>query len=368
MTDFVQMDQIPINSATAAASLSLADATYSDVKRHDTDKLTIGNVILSSLVGIVAITGVTSAFFSMWMEASLVTCVAFAFPLITGPCILVQRKKIQWMPTFKEQSNKLRMSVNQLAIRRMQLSIEVGRMERQVRRMKAIEDRFQYVVEREGKSVQEFRKLVQENAQVLMEIKKTQAAGDLMDLFSVIMTSDRNEDDKVTASEADEFMLRIRAFAGRRDKILDEDMILKAFKQSMKNTANAHSTGSMFNIVQNAMSDNTELQSQPTAQSTQDNNKEQSTTIGQTNFVQLNKVPRVTPTGLVLSESHEEEGNLAHPIKVEDLRQEVDDELFNAVLGTLSDDKTKPSTMEAENIDIVSMILQSFSSGPTNRW
>ncbi len=99
MSDFVSMSDIPINSAAAAASLSMADVKYAGVKLHDTSKVSIGNIVWSSLVGIVAILGVASALFSMWIEASLITCVAFAFPLVTGPCILVQRKRLQWMPS-----------------------------------------------------------------------------------------------------------------------------------------------------------------------------------------------------------------------------------------------------------------------------
>ncbi len=194
------MSDIPINSAAAAASLSMADVKYAGVKLHDTSKVSMGNIVWSSLVGIVAILGVASALFSMWIEASLITCVAFAFPLVTGPCILVQRKRLQWMPSkslgtsqrklctkyflnrsvlsfidhfsaFREESNQLRRLVNALATHRLQLAIEVSRMERQITRMKDVEDRFQQVVRREGKSVQQYRQLIRENAEIQAEIK-----------------------------------------------------------------------------------------------------------------------------------------------------------------------------------------------------
>ncbi len=189
---------------------------------------------------------------------------------------------------------------------------------------------------------------------------------DLLDLFSVIMMTDRNEDNLVTPSEAEEFMLRIRAFAGRRGKILNEDMILEAFKRSMKNPANAHGTASMFNIVQSAMSDEIVDNTSGNAEA---NLSEQPTEtvlkekVGDDEFVNLQKVPRVTPTGLVVSESREEEGNLAHPIKVEDLRNAYTNDALLDTKGSLARDKTKSVIPEEDNVDIVSMILQSVSGG-----
>ena len=75
---------------------------------------------------------------------------------------------------FREESNKLRLFVNELAVQRIQLQMEVGRMGRQIRRMSPIEQRFHQVVQREGKSVAEFRQLVQDNVKIQKEIKVNQ--------------------------------------------------------------------------------------------------------------------------------------------------------------------------------------------------
>lgn len=367
MSDFVRMGDTPITSATAAASMSLADSQFVEIRSQENIALSIGTLLFTSLIGILAIAGVSTALFSMWVEDSMITLVAFAFPLITGPCILVQRQRLQWMPSFQDESNRLRQSVNQLAERRLKLSIEVNRMEREIRRMKDVEDRFHQVVQREGKNVHEFRNLVRENSKTIDEIKKAQAAQDLVDLFSVIMMSDRNEDNIVTESEADQFLLRIRAFAGRRGKILDEQVILDAFKRSM------------FEIVQSALSDEMpeprmSFGGDGTVQSYASTNlleesKSINTQVADNGFITLKKIPRVTPTGLVVSESQDEEGNLAHPIKVEDLMyipmtsntpvvNEAPDSTPNV------DQENPPTKMDEDNGDIVSMLLRSFSGGP----
>ena len=100
MSDFVRMgDDTPIHSLTAAASMSLADAQFAELQRKESVSLSCCTIFFTSLVGILAIAGVAAALFSMWVEDSMITLVAFAFPLITGPCIIVQRQRLQWLPS-----------------------------------------------------------------------------------------------------------------------------------------------------------------------------------------------------------------------------------------------------------------------------
>ena len=94
---------LPIHSASAVASLSLADANIDGVKliayNNNFNKVSIGERIWSWLIGIVAIAAVATSLLAMWMESSLVTYIAFCVPLVTGPMLIVQRKKLQWMPS-----------------------------------------------------------------------------------------------------------------------------------------------------------------------------------------------------------------------------------------------------------------------------
>jgi hypothetical protein len=280
-------------------------------------------------------------------------------------------------------------------------------MERQVRRMLDIEQRFEQVVRREGKSVSEFRQMVQENSKIQTEIKvrvvgltvvirpypiypirstmvpsshlplfcleskKANAAKELLDLFSVIMSTDRNEDNEVSSSEAQEFILRVRAFAGRRGKSVDEDLILDAFKHSMSNPSSSHCTASMFNIVQTALSD--DLKQPPDDEEKQEMNSatddhQPKEEVVEDGFVKLHRIPRVAPTGLVLSDSKDDEGNPVHPITVEDLMTRgamSSDALlpaFNDTHAHLSIADSDGTESMEEGTDIVSMILKSFSS------
>jgi len=88
-----------IHSATAAASLSMADANFDGVKHHDPIKIDAENQTMTVLISIVAIACLASGLFAMWTEASIVAFVAFAFPLLTAPAVVTQRRKLQWLPS-----------------------------------------------------------------------------------------------------------------------------------------------------------------------------------------------------------------------------------------------------------------------------
>ena len=221
-------------------------------------------------------------------------------------------------------------------------------------------------------------------------LQKAQAAQDLVDLFSVIMMSDRNEDNVVTASEADQFMLRIRTFAGKRGKVLNEQVLLDAFRRSMKNVGGkggsgklgggsgsegtqGQSTSAMFDIVQSALSDDMPEHHMTSGSEANVQSQASSSLPPQTadnDFISLKKIPRVTPTGLVVSQSQEEEGNLAHPIKVEDLMyvpitSKTPVVTRTAAVSTSNPDHENPlAALEDDGGDIVSMLLRSFSGGP----
>ena len=106
MTDFIQMTDVSgtaaplaVQSSSAAASLSMADANFDGVKHHDINKVSTGNQVLTSIIGVVAVLGVSSGLAAMWLESSIIVTVAFVFPLVLGPYLVLQRRKLQWLPS-----------------------------------------------------------------------------------------------------------------------------------------------------------------------------------------------------------------------------------------------------------------------------
>ena len=86
-------------SQTAGASLSMGDANFDGVKHHDINKVDeLNQAVTRITAGVCAATIITACIAMLW-EASIVAYVAFSIPLITAPAVVIQRKKIQWLPS-----------------------------------------------------------------------------------------------------------------------------------------------------------------------------------------------------------------------------------------------------------------------------
>lgn len=218
-----------------------------------------------------------------------------------------------------------------------------------------------------------------------------------MDLFSIILKADKNEDNTVGDNEVEEFILRVKVFAGRQGKLLNEDMIRDAFRSSLNTRTNA----SMFNVVQSALSSEepepatqsssyffglwsqTETQVTPSpapastadvemavtpdtaATATNDNNNNNGgSTAADDDFIVLQKIPRVGATGLVLSDNMQEEGNAANPIRVENMTPLGRERMrMNQMESGVATSAPKNGGEPDESKDIVAMILNSFGGG-----
>jgi hypothetical protein len=89
----------PVHSATAGASLSIDDVNFDGVKHHDINNVDPKNRMITFAIAGVASLAVALGLMAMFIEMSVVAYVAFAFPLLTAPAIILQRKKIQWLPS-----------------------------------------------------------------------------------------------------------------------------------------------------------------------------------------------------------------------------------------------------------------------------
>eukprot|EP00934_Nitzschia_sp_Nitz4_P004696 Nitzschia sp. Nitz4//scaffold73_size107353//45176//46328//NITZ4_004316-RA/size107353-snap-gene-0.102-mRNA-1//-1//CDS//3329557464//4686//frame0 len=330
MTDYVNMStaaKLAVQSSAAGASLSMADANFDGVKHHDPSKVSWNNQLWTSFVGIFAVLAVSTSLVAMWWEASIYAYVAFAFPLMTGPYVLIQRRRIQWLPTFREEANKLRMSVNDMAAQNVRLNIENSRLDRQVQRLRPVQERFDQLVIRDNKNIQELRQVVRENAAVLKEIKKTQASGDLLDLLSIVLSSDRDENAILSDEEWNRLLARLRVFADRRNQHLDEEALRMALRQT---PSERHSAGSTFNVIQQALSQEEKEESGEATTTTTTRTRSTLSRGGdiemgtRTASAQPAPVPRLGATGLAILENTSMEGNPSNPIRIDSSFPEED--------------------------------------------
>jgi hypothetical protein len=98
-TDNEAAGEALVQSKSATASLSLADAIYKGGKQHDVNQLRIPVVAMNIIVGIVAIATVGVALVAMYLEGSVLVYLSFAISLILAPYVVYQRSRVQWLPS-----------------------------------------------------------------------------------------------------------------------------------------------------------------------------------------------------------------------------------------------------------------------------
>jgi len=243
----VSKAELLVHSAGAAASLSRADASFDGVKNDGDDKANSLKELITWVVYVTALSSIATALLAIYFEASHLRYAAFVFPLLTGPVVLVQRAKIQMLPTFREKLNDLRMEIGNLAIERIRLTNENNRLERQVNRMSGIEERFEDIVKREQKDVGYFRNIIKENKSIQQEIKKQQDAAELLRLFEAVSRADRDRDGTISDSDLKSFIRRVKVLypKGR----LDEKQLRAAFETSL-----SQSNVSLYNAAASVLS------------------------------------------------------------------------------------------------------------------
>jgi hypothetical protein len=71
---------------------------------------------------------------------------------------------------------------------------------------------------------------------MILSWKKLQAATEMQDLISAVLRSDKNLDGRISESDLDQFMIRMKGMGGRHGKPFDEEAARAAFKTSLTKT------------------------------------------------------------------------------------------------------------------------------------
>ncbi|CAJ1961573.1 unnamed protein product [Cylindrotheca closterium] len=221
--DFELMGDLPVHRGEA--SLSANDADDGGFKLLPDYAKTVTRITF-----MVATASLLSGVLAMWWCASQVAYIAFFFPLVTAPAVVVQRIRIQWMPTLRQELNKLRSSVNDFAYQNARLQAENTRLEQQVNKLSGVEDRLAEIVEKEGRNVNEFKGLLKENKSIQEEMAALLQAEKFHQLIDAMIASEQEVDNVVCEKEMDIFMRRLKGLhPGRNSSYIDEEALRAAF-------------------------------------------------------------------------------------------------------------------------------------------
>lgn len=173
----------------------------------------------------------STALVAMYIEASMIAYLAFIFPLVLAPLAISQRRRINKLPTLKQEMNHIRVLVNDFAIENDILKRENSKLEQQVNKLHEVEESFDRMVQQSGGDVQKFRGLALENGEIQREMKRVQETKIMQQLLTAVLQSDRDGNFHLSDAEMETLLMRLRVLAGVRGNI-DEGRLRAAFAAS----------------------------------------------------------------------------------------------------------------------------------------
>ena len=123
------------------------------------------------LIAIIGLIGFFVALSAMIVEASMISYVAFVFPIVLGPYAIHQRRKLNKLPTLIFVMNQIRDQINRLMMENNKLYNENSRLENQIQRLQDSETKLEAYVQKSGHDVDTICALVKENADTQRQMK-----------------------------------------------------------------------------------------------------------------------------------------------------------------------------------------------------
>ena len=123
------------------------------------------------LIAAIGIIGFFVALSAILVEASMISYIAFVFPIILGPYAIHQRRKLNKLPTLIFVMNQIRDQINRLMMENTKLYNENCRLESQIQRLQDSETKLEAFVQKSGHDVDTICLLVKENAETQRQMK-----------------------------------------------------------------------------------------------------------------------------------------------------------------------------------------------------
>jgi hypothetical protein len=159
--------------------------------------------------------------------------------MVTAPIAVHQRRKLNRLPTLREEQNKMRILVNELTVENNELEALNGKVEIQASRLSTAETELSRMAEEQGSNVDELQGLIQENGVLIREMRALQECQVMGQMMKAIIDSDRSRDFKIDDAEMHVLVMRLRGIQGLQH--VSEDDLRSVFA--------SQSTGSVKGIV-----------------------------------------------------------------------------------------------------------------------
>lgn len=166
--------------------------------------------------------------------ASMVLAPAIAIFVMGGICIanvpysVLKERNIGKIPSLRAMNNKLREDANNLEDAVDELAGEIDILAPEADRAASVEEELRGIAERQEVNVNKLVELVKENGEILAKMRDNLRQRIVQDIITIVVKSDRDNDQTIDKSEAKTLALRIRLSLQEYGVQFDSDKFLKA--------------------------------------------------------------------------------------------------------------------------------------------
>lgn len=184
---------------------------------------------LKSLVVFVGLGGGVAA-----SAAAMVFAPVIAIFVMGGVCIAnvpyaaFKERRIGKIPSLRAMNNKLREDANNLGDAVDDLSEEIDLLEPEADRAKAVEEELRAIADQQHVNVNKLVDLVKENETILASMRDNLRQRIVQDIITIVVKSDRDNDQQIDKTEAKTLALRIRLSLQEYGVEFDSEKFLKA--------------------------------------------------------------------------------------------------------------------------------------------
>jgi len=223
LTPFLDSDDECTAAGSSAGSDDGSDAS-SESEAHETKAQKMKH--LTVYAGLLGGTAVSAA--AMAMSPSVSTFVMGGTCAANTPYSMVKERKIGKIPSLRHTINKLKDDAAQLEANVDALGGEIDALGPEADRAAAIEEELRSIADTQETNVNRLVELVQENAAILAKMRDNLRERIVQDIISIVVKSDRDNDNSIDLKEATMLSLRIKITLQEYDVLFNEHKFIRA--------------------------------------------------------------------------------------------------------------------------------------------
>lgn len=172
--------------------------------------------------------GVAASAAAMVLSPVIAIFVMGGLTIANVPYAAFKERAIGKVPSLRAMNNKLRQDANNLGAEVDQLSSEIDLLEPEADRAEAVTEELQAIADQQQVNVDKLVNLVKENEQILFQMRQNLRQRIVQDMITIVVKSDKDNDQTIDRSEAKTLALRIRLSLQEYGVVFDTGKFLKA--------------------------------------------------------------------------------------------------------------------------------------------